>query len=132
MIRAVPYKPCRPRGGDGHWRLTHVKEIERALDRLREEGTMNRARVLFLALLLAGPAAAHEWYPIECCSGMDCRPHPCDDLEDIGGGSVRDIASGSIYRRDQVRPSPNGQCHVCTAGGLTRGAPICAFVVHGT
>jgi hypothetical protein len=30
----------------------------------------------FLAALLvaatATPAAAHDWYPIECCSGMDC------------------------------------------------------------
>ena len=28
----------------------------------------------FLAALLAAatPAAAHDWYPIECCSGMDC------------------------------------------------------------
>ena len=30
----------------------------------------------FLAALLvaatATPVAAHDWYPIECCSGMDC------------------------------------------------------------
>lgn len=27
-----------------------------------------------LAMLIAGatPAAAHDWYPIECCHGMDC------------------------------------------------------------
>lgn len=89
-------------------------------------------RAILALLLLASPAAAHDWYPIECCSTADCRPHPCDDLEEIGGGSVRDITSGSIYRRDQVRPSPNGQCHVCTAGGLQRGAPICAFTVTGS
>ena len=30
----------------------------------------------FLAALLAAatPAAAHDWYPMECCSGMDCAP----------------------------------------------------------
>jgi hypothetical protein len=25
-------------------------------------------------LLAASPAAAHEWYPIECCHEMDCAP----------------------------------------------------------
>jgi hypothetical protein len=30
---------------------------------------------LFAALLVAAtPAAAHEWYPMECCHGMDCAP----------------------------------------------------------
>jgi hypothetical protein len=29
--------------------------------------------LIFLSLLLASTAAAaHDWYPIECCSGMDC------------------------------------------------------------
>ena len=25
-----------------------------------------------LLLATATPAAAHDWYPMECCSGMDC------------------------------------------------------------
>ena len=25
-------------------------------------------------LLVVTPAAAHEWYPIDCCSGLDCAP----------------------------------------------------------
>lgn len=30
---------------------------------------------IFAGLLLAATAAvAHDWYPIECCSGMDCAP----------------------------------------------------------
>ena len=29
----------------------------------------------FLAFLLAAtPAAAHDWYPMECCHEMDCAP----------------------------------------------------------
>lgn len=29
----------------------------------------------FLAFLLAAtPAAAHDWYPLECCHDMDCAP----------------------------------------------------------
>lgn len=34
--------------------------------------------ILFAALLslvaLKSPVAAHEWYPMECCSGLDCAP----------------------------------------------------------
>ena len=30
---------------------------------------------LLAALLVAGtPAMAHDWYPLECCHGMDCAP----------------------------------------------------------
>jgi hypothetical protein len=30
---------------------------------------------LLAALLAAAtPAAAHDWYPMECCHGMDCAP----------------------------------------------------------
>lgn len=29
----------------------------------------------FLAIMLAAtPAAAHDWYPMECCHGLDCAP----------------------------------------------------------
>lgn len=27
---------------------------------------------LLAALLVATPAAAHDWYPMECCHNMDC------------------------------------------------------------
>jgi len=27
-----------------------------------------------LTLAAIAPAFAHEWYPMECCSGMDCAP----------------------------------------------------------
>lgn len=25
-------------------------------------------------ITLASPSAAHDWYPMECCHGMDCAP----------------------------------------------------------
>lgn len=33
-------------------------------------------RWLLAALIAAAatPAAAHDWYPMECCSGLDCAP----------------------------------------------------------
>ena len=30
--------------------------------------------VLVALMTLAHRARAHDWYPIECCSGMDCAP----------------------------------------------------------
>lgn len=30
--------------------------------------------LLALLLVAATPAAAHDWYPSECCSGTDCAP----------------------------------------------------------
>ena len=35
---------------------------------------MARAWIFAGLLLVATAAAAHDWYPIECCSGMDCAP----------------------------------------------------------
>jgi hypothetical protein len=29
---------------------------------------------LLTLLLAATPAAAHDWYPLECCHDMDCAP----------------------------------------------------------
>jgi hypothetical protein len=29
---------------------------------------------LLAILLMATPAAAHDWYPLECCHHMDCAP----------------------------------------------------------
>lgn len=35
---------------------------------------MSRRWLLGALLAAATPAAAHDWYPMECCSGMDCAP----------------------------------------------------------
>ena len=35
---------------------------------------MTRHWLLAALLMVATPAAAHDWYPIECCSSMDCAP----------------------------------------------------------
>ena len=35
---------------------------------------MARAWIFAGLLLVATAAVAHDWYPIECCSGMDCAP----------------------------------------------------------
>lgn len=53
---------------------------------------------LLIGLMLSGPAAAHDWYPTECCGGQDCAP----------------VDSASMV------PTPDGgpmQMRVCTAVG---------------
>jgi hypothetical protein len=35
---------------------------------------MSRKWLLATLLAAATPAAAHDWYPMECCSGLDCAP----------------------------------------------------------
>ena len=35
---------------------------------------MSRNWLLAALLVAATPAAAHDWYPMECCHSMDCAP----------------------------------------------------------
>jgi len=35
---------------------------------------MSRKWLLAALLAAATPAAAHDWYPMECCHAMDCAP----------------------------------------------------------
>jgi hypothetical protein len=89
------------------------------------------------ALLLATPAWGHSspsgWaYPISCCSNLDCRPLPCDALEEIEDGKVRDIENGQTYERSMVQSSGDHHCHICTEGGLSNGKPLCVFTVNGS
>lgn len=89
-------------------------------------------RGLLLAALLTGPAAAHDWYPRECCSSADCRPRVCDVLETQRNGGILDAEFGQTYAREQVRPSPDGKCHICTGAGADNGRPICVFILQGS
>ena len=82
---------------------------------------------LAACLLAASPATAHDWYPEECCSASDCQPRPCDLLQQLTDGGIRDLETRARYRRDQVRPSKDGRCHICTGGGFLWGPPICVF-----
>ena len=51
------------------------------------------AKRWFLAALLAAatPAAAHDWYPMECCSGLDCAP--VEKVEMLPGPSIASMLS---------------------------------------
>ena len=83
------------------------------------------------SLLVASPVAhAHEWYPLECCSGQDCGPADSVVRHDDGSYLVtaRGISVVIPATYSQWRPSPDGQVHVCIRTYRSGGAMlICAF-----
>ena len=67
----------------------------------------------------------HGWYPLECCGGRDCHPVPCEDLVELDNG---DYTYHNIhFRKDQVKPSLDNQCHVCISQGEYQ-TPYCVFI----
>lgn len=86
--------------------------------------------VLSLAAIASTPAATHEWYPTECCHGMDCAPvervevTPNEELA-VTSKHGTTIVPASFPTRD----SKDHQMHVCmrpTGSGTMR--PICLFL----
>src|SRR5262245_23101026 len=104
----------------------------------------------FLAALLASataaPAAAHDWYPIECCSGMDCavvdkvEMMPAPGISGILGPPAYAYGPGSMIVTTKHgtaivpanfprRESKDNQMHACmrpTADGGMR--LLCLFL----
>jgi hypothetical protein len=56
---------------------------------------MSRYWIFAALLALVTPAAAHDWYPIECCSGMDCAP--VDKVEIVPGPQFSGMLSTPAY-----------------------------------
>jgi hypothetical protein len=65
-----------------------------------------------LWLLSTTGARAHSWYPWECCSDNDCAPIALQETprEEKGGFTLID---GRHISYKEVRPSPDGQWHLC-------------------
>lgn len=87
------------------------------------------AAILAALSLLSGtaPAAAHDWYPGECCSGHDCFPIKETDLIHLGEAGWRVKASGEYVPQGMRRESRDGQWHLCTYDGTRTGKPRCLF-----
>ena len=104
-----------------------------------------RLRAVLAALLAASfpsPSAPHDWYPIECCSGMDCAP--VDKVEIISGqhaiasmfappanasvpsSMVVTTKHGTVVvpQNFKMRESPDGQAHAC----IVKGRLVCLFM----
>jgi hypothetical protein len=67
-----------------------------------------------LALIVPAPASAHDWYPIECCHGMDCAPV---DHAEVRDGATLVVTSkhgtGIVPSSMTRRESKDNRMHVC-------------------
>jgi hypothetical protein len=99
---------------------------------------MKKATILFLfsvIFLLTTPAVAHDWYPYQCCSDQDCHPIPCETIEEKGKSL---IYNGYTFSGDMIKPSQDGQCHVCIQNekpphSFTHNPrPLCIFPLMGS
>ncbi len=114
------------------------------------------ATLIVLALLVCfwmawtNAAAAHDWYPLECCSGMDCAPvdraesaMPPMRAGEAGVSSLIPLApdprppalivttrhgTASVPPDMARRPSRDGRMHACIRAGRV----ICIFVPPGS
>jgi len=94
--------------------------------------------IVVLTLFVAGwvnGAAAHSWYPHECCSDRDCYPVPVKQIDMVSGGWL--VEGRDFIPYAQARPSPDGQFHICRyedgKGGLISqpGKPACFWAPMG-
>jgi hypothetical protein len=65
-------------------------------------------------LIFSAPAGAHDWYPIECCSGYDCAPVDQAELREgdtlvVTSKHGTGIVPASMTRRE----SKDHRMHVC-------------------
>jgi hypothetical protein len=87
------------------------------------------AIAILTSLLYTTRAAAHSWYPLECCSEYDCRPLD----EDRGEFAIEQHDSwklwdGRVIRKTSTQRSPDGKFHLCET---TQRKPLCFFVPPG-
>jgi hypothetical protein len=103
---------------------------------------MARTWILAGFLLAATSAAAHDWYPIECCSGMDCAPVEKVEFMEVQSAGIMGSATlpgtmmvttkhGSVMVPANFprRESKDHRMHACMrpmAGGTLR--LICLFI----
>lgn len=83
---------------------------------------------LVLYITLGTLCQAHEWYPLDCCSGNDCRPVDCKELISQPDGTVK--YKDMTFRRDQKRASQDGYCHACYSDKYN--VPYCVFFPAGS
>jgi hypothetical protein len=107
-------------------------------------------RWLLAALLAATPAAAHDWYPMECCHGMDCAAVekveivPTQTVANVAGLPSSGLAAMAVTTKHGTvivpanfprRESKDNRMHACmrpaplTADGAPGGMRlICIFM----
>lgn len=93
---------------------------------------MRSFALVLCALIISVPAAAHDWYPWECCSGFDCAPVERAELLPDAGMLVTTkhgttVIPASLPRRE----SQDNRMHACMRKGSNGMAPICIFLPPG-
>ena len=75
---------------------------------------MRNAAILAIATLAGTSAApAHEWYPLACCSGIDCGPAAEGEIEYTDSGWLV-TPTGETIAFEKAQVSPDGRFHRCT------------------
>lgn len=88
---------------------------------------MTRTLIL-AACLVAVPAVAHDWYPLDCCHDNDCRVALPGEVEETVGG-WRVVPSDERFTFRQARYSPDGKYHRCLKDPKdVRSKTLCLFV----
>ena len=65
-----------------------------------------------LVVLMALPAGAHEWYPVECCGGRDCTPLPATQVR-IEPSGYHILITDEVVPFSQAKWSQDGRFHRC-------------------
>ena len=93
---------------------------------------------LLLIVILAGTNAAaaigHDWYPMECCHGMDCAPVDRVDMSGPGGMTVTSRHGTAVIPENMPRrESLDQRMHVCMQpSSFGRMRVICVFIPPAT
>lgn len=79
-----------------------------------------RWALVIVAIILAAPKAdAHEWYPMECCSGLDCAPAESTAYVVLTGEVLPHLVVTTkmgtvvIPHNTKWRDSKDNRMHVC-------------------
>ena len=94
-------------------------------------------RPILLALALASPVQAHDWYDPYCCSDADCAPVPVEAVSATDKGYLITLEPGDHplvkasltflieYDAIKLRRSMDGDYHVCL--GANSMAVYCVY-----
>jgi hypothetical protein len=89
-----------------------------------------------LAVALAGPVQAHDFYPRECCSNRDCVPIEIEDVDITEGGFFIKASGETIpYADPRIRQTPpegGAHYHRCAHYGDMKEPTICLFIPNWT
>lgn len=63
--------------------------------------------------VMSEAARGHDWYPLACCSGIDCGPASVDEVRYTPKGWLV-LPTHELIAFDKAQTSPDGRFHRCT------------------